>query len=144
MSKHTIDQDVTAVETDVSAFARAVALKRATVTGVVGTALSVLSAFGVITPDLSQHVDKGIAGAFAFLATVGAGAWIHHGTTPADVALQPKSSTGVALVGADVAAKAVHAAVTAQLVDEQPEDLIDETGVSALDIAEAPEPTATA
>lgn len=143
MSAHAVDTTVTTAETDISAFARAVALKRATVTAVVGTALSVASSFGWITPDLSDHLDKGIAGAFAFLAVLGAGAWIHTGTTPANLALNPKSSTGEDLVSADVAAKAVVAATAAQAVDVTPDGLIPETGESALVLPDpAPAPTA--
>lgn len=144
MSKHTLDQIVTDAEKGVSGFARAVALKRAAITAAVGTALEILVLLHVITPGLSADATKGIAIALGALGTIGAGAWIHQAVTPADVALAPKSSTGVALVGADVAAQAVlqaSAPPAPVATDPDPDadlGLIPETGQSVIDVSDPP------
>lgn len=142
MSKHTVDQDVTDVEEGVSSFARAVAAKRIAVVGIATTVLDVLVTFHAITPDLSSHADSMISGGLTVLATIGAGAWVHHGTTPANTALIPKDQDGTPLVPAAVAAKLVQAAGAAQLVDVTPEGLIPETGESVLSVPETLAPAA--
>ncbi|MEO7260243.1 MAG: hypothetical protein ABI047_03135 [Jatrophihabitantaceae bacterium] len=96
-------------ERQVSAFARAVALKRATVTGVAGFGLAYAVQRGWITPGLSVEVTDTIADLLELASFIGAGAWIHRGTTPADSALQPVNSEGIPLVPDPAIADAVLA-----------------------------------
>lgn len=95
---HRLDDEVTSIETEVSALARAVALKRAVITSVVGGLLMLALTMGWIDPDTSAHVTGGIETGLGVLTTIGAGAWIHRGTTPADQQLQPRNSDGQPLV----------------------------------------------
>lgn len=141
MSKHTIEQDLAFVEGKVTAFARAVSLKRATVAAVIGGALQVLVVTHTITPDVQNHVNQGISGALAFVSTVAAGAWIYKGTTPADPALIPKDDTGTPLVPAAVAAKLIKAVSDNQMI-EATVTPIDESGTSVIDVPEAADPLA--
>lgn len=142
MTRHTLDQDIAAAEKDITVFARAIALKRATITAIGGAALSGLAAYGVITPNLSGNLQKDIATGLAFLTTVGAGAWIHKDATPADPALIPKDNTGTPLVPAAVAAQLVKQANDAQLITtDTAAGTIAEDGASVIDVPEAPAPT---
>jgi hypothetical protein len=94
----------------VTAFARAVAAKRATITAAAAVGAEVLIAHHVITPGVAGNVNQVLAWALGAAAFLGGVSWIHQGVTPADVAMAPKSSTGQQLVEASVAALAVQAA----------------------------------
>lgn len=142
MTRHTLDQDLAAAEKDITVFARAIAAKRATITAVAGGALTGLAAYGVITPNLSGNIQKDIATGLAFLTTVGAGAWIHRGVTPADPDLNPKDNTGTPLVPAAEAALMIKQATDTQLIPtDTAAGTIAEDGTSVIDVPEAPTPT---
>lgn len=85
-------------ERDVTAFARAIALKRAAILAVAALVLGLAVSRHWITPELSARATSWVEGGIGFAATVGAGAWIHSGTTPADSALQPRNTAGQDLV----------------------------------------------
>lgn len=85
-------------EVEVSAFARAVSLKRAVVTAVAGGFLAFAVSRGWITADLSTQVNSYIADGLTFATAIGTGAWIHFGTTPARQDLKPINSDGQLLV----------------------------------------------
>ncbi len=98
MTAQHLQAELVEVEEGVSRFARAIALKRATVTAIVGGVLVFAADHGWITGSLADTINHDVASAFAFLTTVGAGYWIHRGTTPADQALGPVNAAGQKLV----------------------------------------------
>lgn len=104
-------------ERRVSALARAVALKRATVTGAVGFALALAVQRGWVTPDLSAGVTDLVSDGLGLATLISAGAWIHQGTTPADSELRPVNSDGVPLVPDPAIAAAVLEPDDPQLAD---------------------------
>jgi len=98
MARHTLDQDVQQVEEDVAAGSRWIAVRRGVIVGGVGGLLALLVAMGWISDGLSEHVRALIDSGLTAAAAVGAGAWIHRDTTPADQALQPRNKAGQRLV----------------------------------------------
>jgi len=93
-----LEDELTATEVRVSGFARAVAMKRATIVAVVGFLLVLAAGRGWITPGLSGTMRSDVNAALDFLTVVGAGAWIHRAVTPAKQSLQPVNSAGQNLV----------------------------------------------
>jgi hypothetical protein len=106
--------DFEKTEEEVSFWARAVALKRSVIIGVSAAAVGFAVHQGWITPDVSDNIRGDIDWILAGVSTIGAGTWIHRGTTVADQNLQPVNSNGVRLVP-DVS-------VTASLNEYQPDD----------------------
>jgi hypothetical protein len=92
------EADLTAAEVKVSGFARAVAMRRATILAFSGLVLAFAVSRGWVTPALSAQANSYIADGLGFAATIGAGAWIHRAVTPAKQSLQPVNSDGQKLV----------------------------------------------
>lgn len=85
-------------EEEVSRFARAVTLKRATVTAVAGFLLMVAVHKGWITPGFSDDVKGWTEDGLGLATTLGAGAWIHQSVTPSRQDLQPRNDAGQLLI----------------------------------------------
>jgi hypothetical protein len=85
---------------DVSRFAREVVARRALILLAVAAVLHVGVASGWLPGDISEGAEATVAGIIDGIAAIGAIFWVRSGTTPADPALAPVSSNGVALVEA--------------------------------------------
>lgn len=98
MARHTIGQDVQRAEEQVAAGSRWIAVRRGTIVGVSTGALALCVAMGWVPVDLSDHLRALIDSGLVTAGSIGAGAWIHRDTTPADQALQPRNKAGQPLV----------------------------------------------
>lgn len=82
----------------VGAWAREIVAKRVLLMQAIGVALSVLVLAHVLDVHQSETVTNGVVGAINGLASLVGVLWSRDATTPADPALQPKSTTGEPLV----------------------------------------------
>jgi hypothetical protein len=81
---------------EVSAFARAIVAKRAVITA----AITTLVTLGIIPQTTGGSLEHWLEVVATAAGLLGGIVWTQRGTTPADPALQPKSSNGTPLVEA--------------------------------------------